>query len=103
LNGFLRFGLKIGGDGFFQFDLKTSGDGFSRFDLKTVVCFLVEPQNQDGRRFFCLGLKTNSYGLVIWAPKSPRRFLDLGLKTKQTTVYRVRHKIDRRTMAWDTH
>jgi hypothetical protein len=59
LGWFLRFGLKIGGSG-----------------------FLVEPQNQGGGGFFGLGLKTGSYGLVIWASKSPRWFLGLGLKIK---------------------
>jgi hypothetical protein len=29
LDGFLRFGLKIGGDGFSWFGLKTGGSGFS--------------------------------------------------------------------------
>jgi hypothetical protein len=47
-----------------------------------VVGFLVEPQNQGGGGFFGLGLKTDSFGLVIWASKSPRRFLGLDLKTK---------------------
>jgi hypothetical protein len=55
--------------------------------------FLVESQNQ-GRWFSSLVLKTSSFGLVIWVSKSPRRFLGLGLKTKQTTVYRLRHKTD---------
>jgi hypothetical protein len=41
-NGFLRFGIKTGGDGFSRFDLKISGGGFPS-----------------------LGLKTGSYGLVI--------------------------------------
>jgi hypothetical protein len=49
---------------------------------KLAVGFLVEPQNQDGEGFSGLGLKTGSYGLVIWASKSPRRFLGLGIKTK---------------------
>jgi hypothetical protein len=44
--------------------------------------FLVEPQNQGGGGFSGLGLKTGSYGLVIWASKSLRRFLGLDLKTK---------------------
>jgi hypothetical protein len=43
-----------------------------------------------------LGLKTDSSGLVIWVSKSPRWFLSLGLKTKQTSVYRLRHKTDGR-------
>jgi hypothetical protein len=34
--------------------------------------------------FFGLGLKTDSYGLVIWASKSPRQILCLGLKTNRT-------------------
>jgi hypothetical protein len=32
--------------------------------------------------FSGLGLKTDGYGLVIWASKSPRRFFGLGIKTK---------------------
>jgi hypothetical protein len=70
---------------------------------KSVVDFLVEPQNQGGGGFPGLGLKTSSYGLVIWAAKSPRRFFGLGLKTKQTSVCRVRHKTDRGRSVWDTH
>jgi hypothetical protein len=50
---------------------------------KSVVGFLVESQNLGGGGFPSLGLKTGSYGLVIWASKSPRRFLGLGLKTKR--------------------
>jgi hypothetical protein len=42
-----------------QFGLKTGGNGF-----------LVEPQNQGGGGFPGLGLKTDSYGLVIWSSKS---------------------------------
>jgi hypothetical protein len=53
---------------------------------KLVVDFLVELQNQCGRGFPGLGLKIGSYGLVIYALKSPRQFLDLGLKTKQALV-----------------
>jgi hypothetical protein len=33
---------------------------------KPVVGFLVEPQNQGGEGFPGLGLKTDSFGLVIW-------------------------------------
>jgi hypothetical protein len=69
---------------------------------KPVVSFMIEPQNQGGDRFLGLGLKTGSYSLVIWSSKSPRWFLGLGLKTKQATVYRLHHKIDRRATAWDT-
>jgi hypothetical protein len=68
--------LKTKVNDFFQFGLKTGGDGF-----------------------FSSGLKTGSYGLVIWASKSPQRFLGLGLKTKQTSVCRLGHKIDRGTTA----
>jgi hypothetical protein len=32
---------------------------------------LVEPQNQGGGEFPGLGLKTGSFGLVIWVSKSP--------------------------------
>jgi hypothetical protein len=70
---------------------------------KPAVGFLVEPQNQGGGGFPGLGLKIGSSGLVIWASKSPRRFLDLGLKTKQTSVYRLRHKIDGGRSTRDTH
>jgi hypothetical protein len=49
---------------------------------KLVVGFLVKPQNQGGGGFLGLGLKTGSFGLMIWASKLPRRFLGLGLKTK---------------------
>jgi hypothetical protein len=38
---------------------------------KPVVGFLIEPQNQGGGGFPGLGLKTGSFGLVIWASKSP--------------------------------
>jgi hypothetical protein len=36
-----------------------------------AVGFLVEPQNQCGGGFPGLDLKTGSFGLVIWASKSP--------------------------------
>jgi hypothetical protein len=49
---------------------------------KSADGFLVEPQNQGGGGFPGLGLKTGSFGLVIWASKSPRQFLGLGLRTK---------------------
>jgi hypothetical protein len=45
---------------------------FLWFGLKTGCdSFLIEPQNQGGGGFFGLSLKTDSYGLVIWASKSP--------------------------------
>jgi hypothetical protein len=37
---------------------------------KPAVDFLVEPQNQDGGGFSGLVLKTDIFGLVIWASKS---------------------------------
>jgi hypothetical protein len=66
---------------------------------KPVVGFLVEPQNKGGEGFLGLGLKIESYGLVIWGSKSPQRFLDLGLKTKWTMVCRLHLKNDGR-MRW---
>jgi hypothetical protein len=47
---------------------------------KPVVGFLVEPQNQGGGGFPGLGLKTGSFGLVIWASKSLRQFPSLASK-----------------------
>jgi hypothetical protein len=38
---------------------------------KPAVGFLVEPQNKGGGGFPGFGLKTGSFGLVIWASKSP--------------------------------
>jgi hypothetical protein len=74
------------------FGLKTKVDGFSRFGLKTGGCWCPD-----------LGLKIDSYSLMIWATKSPRWFLGLSLKTKWATVYRLCHKTNRRMkMAWDT-
>jgi hypothetical protein len=61
----------------------------------------VWPQN---RWLGCpnLGLKTDSYGLVIVASKSPRRFLGLGLKTMCASVCPLRHKTDGGMLARDT-
>jgi hypothetical protein len=70
---------------------------------KPTISFLVEPQNQGGAAFSDLGLKTDSYGLVIWVSKSPRRFLGLCLKTKQTLVCRLRHKNYGERSTRDTH
>jgi hypothetical protein len=53
---------------------------------KPVVDFLVEPQNQGVGGFSGLGLKTGSFGLMIWASKSLRRFLGLSLKIKWASV-----------------
>jgi hypothetical protein len=61
---------------------------------KPMISFLVEPQNQGGGGFPGLGLKTGSFGLVIWASKSSRRFLGLGLKIKWASVCWLRHKTD---------
>jgi hypothetical protein len=76
---------------------------FSNLASKPVVGFLVEPQNQGGEGFPSLGLKTDSFSLVIWASKSPRRFLGSGLKTKCTSVCRLRPKTDGERLAHDTH
>jgi hypothetical protein len=38
---------------------------------KPVMGFFVEPQNPGGGGFLGLGLKTGSYGFVIWTSKSP--------------------------------
>jgi hypothetical protein len=67
---------------------------------KPAVDFLVVSRNQGGGGFPDLGFKTDSYGLVIWASKSPRRFLDFGLKTKQASICRLRHKTDGGRSAW---
>jgi hypothetical protein len=64
---------------------KSRSMGFSRFGLKTA-----------GFEFLGLGLKTGSYGFVIWLSKSPRQFLNLGLKTKWATVCRFCHKTNGR-------
>jgi hypothetical protein len=69
---------------------------------KPVNGFLVEPQNQGGGGFFGLGLKTDSFGLIICASKSPRRFLGLCLKTKWVLVCRLRYKTDGGRSARDT-
>jgi hypothetical protein len=61
---------------------------------KLMDGFLVEPQNQGGGGFPGFGLKTDSFGLLIWISKSPRRFLGLSLKTKQISVCRLHHKTD---------
>jgi hypothetical protein len=49
-----------------------------------------------------VGLKTGSFGLVIWVSKSPRWFLGLSLKIKQASVCRLRHKTDGGRSAWNT-
>jgi hypothetical protein len=62
--------------------------------LKPAVGFLVEPQNQGGGGFPSLGIKTGSFGLVIWASKLLRQFLGLGLNTKWGSVCRLHQKTD---------
>jgi hypothetical protein len=69
---------------------------------KPVVGFLVEPQNHGGGGFPGLGLKTGSFGLVIWDSKSPQRFLGLRLKTKWASVCQLCHKTDGGRSARDT-
>jgi hypothetical protein len=87
-DGFLRFGLKTGGvvlsvvwfqnhlDDFLRFGIKTSDDDFSRFNFKTGCGF----------GFLGLGLKTDSYCLVIWASKLLRQFLSLDFKAMWAMV-----------------
>jgi hypothetical protein len=70
---------------------------------KPVVDFLDEPQNQGGGGFSGLGLKTGSFGLVIWASKSPRQFFSLGLKTKGVSVCWLCHRTDGGRSVWDTY
>jgi hypothetical protein len=67
---------------------------------KPVAGFLVELQNQCGGGFPGLVLKIGSFGLVIWASKSPRRFLGLGLKIKWASVCRLHHKTDEGRSVW---
>jgi hypothetical protein len=69
---------------------------------KPTVGFLVEPQNQGGGGFPGLDLKIGSYGLVMWASKSPRRFFGLGFKTKLASVCWLHHKTDGGRSAWNT-
>jgi hypothetical protein len=90
------FGLKITGAVFFGLASKPVATVSPGLTSKPVVGFLVEPQNQGGGGFFSLGLKTDSYSLVIWTSKSLRRFLGLGLKIKQDSIYRLRLKTDGR-------
>jgi hypothetical protein len=59
-DGYLRFGLKIGGDGFLRFRPQSR---WWRF-------LSVWPQNR-WLEFSGLSLKIDSYGLMIWASKSP--------------------------------
>jgi hypothetical protein len=61
---------------------------------KPVVSFLFKPQNQGGGGFPGLGLKTGSFGLMIWASNSSRQFLGLVVKTKWDSVCWLRHKTD---------
>jgi hypothetical protein len=69
---------------------------------KPVVDFLVDLQNQGGGGFSGLGLKTGSFGLVIWASKSPQWLHGLGLKTNQASVCRLCYKTDGGLSTWDT-
>jgi hypothetical protein len=50
---------------FLQFDLKTGVTVSPCLASKPAVDFLFEPQNQGDGVFLGLGLKTDSYGLVI--------------------------------------
>jgi hypothetical protein len=70
---------------------------------KSMMNFLVEPQNQGGGGFSRLGLKTDSYSLVIYTSKLPRRFLGFSLKIKRASVCRLRHRTDGGRSARDMH
>jgi hypothetical protein len=76
------FDLKTTGTIFFSLTSKLVTTVSSGLTSKSVVGFLVEPQSQGGGGFPGLGLKTGSFGVVIWASKSPRRCLGLCLKIK---------------------
>jgi hypothetical protein len=52
-------------DVFHQFSLKPVATVSPGLTSKPVVGFLVEPQNQCGGEFSGLGIKTDSFGLVI--------------------------------------
>jgi hypothetical protein len=54
---------------------KSAAMVFTSLVSKLAVGFLVEPQNQGGRGFPGLGLKTASSGLLIWASKYCNSFL----------------------------
>jgi hypothetical protein len=55
---------------------------------KPVAIVLVVCTENHSLGFPDLGLKTSSYGLVIWPTKSPRRILGFGVKTKWDEVSR---------------
>jgi hypothetical protein len=102
-DGFLRFGLKTGGDGFSNLASKSVATISPSLTSKPVVGFLLESQNQVGEGFSGLDLKTDSYDLVNWVSKSLRRFFGLCLKTNRTTICRLRHKSDgRMESVWGT-
>jgi hypothetical protein len=88
---------------FSSLTLKLLATVLSGLASKSAVGFLVEPQNQGGGGFPDLGLKTDSFGLVIWTSKSPQQFIGLVLKTKWDSVCRLHRKTDGGRSAWDTH
>jgi hypothetical protein len=109
------FGLKTNGTVFSSFTSKLVATASPGLASKPMVDFLVWPQNQ-GQRFLsvwpqnqwwlafsALGIKIDSYSLVICVSKSPRWFIGLGLKTKQTSVCRLHHKTDGGRLTRDTH
>jgi hypothetical protein len=57
-------------DGFLRFGFKTGGNSFLRFDSKLVATVSPGLASKSVLGFSSLGLKTGSYGLVIWALKS---------------------------------
>jgi hypothetical protein len=85
--------------GFLGWASKPRSRVYQWFGLKTTGT--VWPQNRR-RRFLGLRPKTGSYGLVIWASKSPRWFIGLDLKTNWASVCRLRHKTIGGRMTQDT-
>jgi hypothetical protein len=65
-----------------------------------AVDFVVDPQNQGGGGNPSLGLKTGSFGLVIWILKSARRFLGLGHKTDEGSLPRDTRRDLAACLAW---
>jgi hypothetical protein len=102
LERFLRFGIKTSGDSFLVEPQNQGGGGFPGLGLKTGSYGLVIWVSKSPQGFPDLDIRIGRYDLVIWASKSPRRFLRLGLKTKQASVCRLRHKTDGGRSTQDT-
>jgi hypothetical protein len=69
-DGFLWFGLKIGGDSFIRFGIKTGGDGFLRFGLKTGGDRFSRLASKLVATVSWLSLKTKVVEVIpVWASK----------------------------------